>query len=205
VQQNTMFGSFATVRTCSACNGTGKIIKEPCPDCRGRGRVNKTSRVAVNIPAGIDNGQQVIVRGFGEASYNGGPSGDLYVRISVKPHKLFVRRGNDLALEMTIPFTVAALGGEIQVPTLNGNVKYKIPEGTQNDTTFRLREQGITRLNSTSKGDLYVKITVEVPKKLTDEQKELVQKLAESLGDKGVNAKGSKKGFFEKVKDAFNE
>lgn len=205
VQQNTMFGSFATVRTCGACNGTGKIIKEPCPDCRGRGRVSKTTRVTVTIPAGIDNGQQVVMRGFGEESYNGGPNGDLYVRTTVKPHKLFVRRGNDIMLELNIPFAVAALGGEIQVPTLSGSVKYKIPEGTQPDTTFRLREQGITRLHSTNKGDMYIKVNVEVPKRLTEEQRSLIQKLAESLGNKGASTRAAKKGIFEKVKDAFNE
>ena len=184
VQQNTPFGSFATVRTCDACGGTGKIIKEPCAECRGKGRVNKSNRIVVNIPAGIDNGQTLTLRGEGEAGYRGGPNGDLYVVVSVRPHKLFTRRGYDLYLDMNIPVTVAALGGEIQVPTLTGSVKYNIPEGTQPGTTFRLREQGVSRLNASGKGDMLVRVNVQIPKKLNEEQRELMHKLAESLGDK---------------------
>lgn len=204
VQQNTMFGSFATVKTCDVCRGTGKVIKEPCADCRGRGRVNKSTRVAVNIPAGIDNGQQIVMRGHGEAGYRGGPNGDLYIRITVRPHKLFTRKASDLYLDMTIPFTVAALGGEIQVPTLKGAVKYVIPAGTQPGTTFRLREQGVVR-PSGGVGDLYIKAGVSVPKKLTEEQRELIQRLSVSLGDNAATGKAERKGFFNKVKDAFND
>lgn len=203
-QQNTMFGSFSTVRPCDACGGTGKIIKEPCTDCRGKGRVNRSKRIVVNVPAGIDNGQMLTMRGEGEAGLRGGPSGDLYISISVKPHKLFIRNGSDLHLNMDIPMTVAALGGEIQVPTLNGTVKYSIPEGTQPGTTFRLREQGIVRLNTNQKGDLLVKANVVVPKKLNDEQKELMRKLADSLGDKVTEAKPGKKNIFDRVKDKLN-
>ncbi|MEL7608426.1 MAG: molecular chaperone DnaJ [Bacillota bacterium] len=205
VQQNTMFGSFATVRTCDVCHGTGTIIKEPCLDCKGRGRVNKSRRIVVNIPAGIDNGQSINKRGEGEAGYRGGPSGDLYVTIQVKPHKLFKRKGSDLYLDMVIPVTTAALGGEIKVPTLTGTVKYNIPEGTQPDTTFRLKEQGIVRLHSNVKGDLYVRVSVEIPKRLTDEQKELFHKLAQTLGEKAGDGKTARKGFFDKVKDAFGD
>ena len=199
-QQSTMFGSFATVRPCDACGGTGKIIKEPCADCKGRGRVNKSKRIVVNVPAGIDNGQVLTMRGEGEAGIRGGPSGDLYISITVKPHKLFERRGYDLYLNMDVPMTVAALGGEIQVPTLMGSVKYNIPEGTQPGTTFRLREQGILRLNSAQKGDLLVKANVVIPKKLNDEQREIVRRLADSLGDKITEAKVGKKNIFERVK-----
>ena len=205
VQQNTMFGSFATVRTCDGCHGTGTIIKEPCLDCKGRGRINKTRRIVVNIPAGIDNGQSINKRGEGEAGHRGGPSGDLYVSIQVKPHKLFKRKGADLYLDMIIPITKAVLGGEIKVPTLSGTVKYNIPEGTQPDTTFRLKDQGIVRLHSNVKGDLYVRVSVDIPKRLTDEQKELFQKLAESLGDKVNDGKTARKGFFDKMKDAFGD
>ena len=201
VQQNTPFGSFATVRTCDACGGTGKIIKEPCPDCRGRGRVNKTNRIVVNVPAGIDNGQTIPLRGEGEAGYRGGPNGDLYVVIGVRPHKLFTRKGFDLYVDMNIPVTVATLGGEIQVPTLTGSVKYMVPEGTQPGTTFRLREQGITWLHGSGKGDMFVRANVQVPKKLNEEQKELMRKLAESLGDKVAESKPVKRGIFEKKKD----
>ncbi len=204
VQQNTPFGSFATVRTCDACSGTGKIIKEPCQDCRGKGRVSKTNRIAVNVPAGINDGQTLTLRGEGEAGHRGGPNGDLYVVITVKPHKLFTRKGFDLYLDMNIPMTVASLGGVIQVPTLSGTVKYSIPEGTQPGTTFRLREQGVQRLNASGKGDLLVRANVQIPKKLNDEQRELMQKLAESFGDKVSESKPVKRSLFEKMKDKRN-
>ena len=204
VQQNTPFGSFATVRTCDACGGTGKIIKEPCQDCRGKGRVSKTNRIAVNVPAGINDGQTLTLRGEGEAGHRGGPNGDLYVVITVKPHKLFTRKGFDLYLDMNIPMTVASLGGEIQVPTLSGTVKYSSPEGTQPGTTFRLREQGVQRLNASGKGDLLVRANVQIPKKLNDEQRELMQKLAESFGDKVSESKPVKRSLFEKMKDKRN-
>ena len=201
VQQNTPFGSFATVRTCDACGGTGKIIKEPCAECRGKGRIHKSNRIVVNIPAGIDNGQTLTLRGEGEAGYRGGPNGDLYVVINVRPHKLFTRKGYDLYLDMNIPVTVAALGGEIQVPTLTGTVKYTVPEGTQPGTTFRLREQGVTRLNASGKGDMLVRANVQIPRKLNEEQRELMRKLAEALGDRVADSKPVKRGIFEKMKD----
>lgn len=204
VQQNTVFGAFSTVRTCDACSGTGKIIADPCPDCRGRGRVRKSNRINITIPAGIDNGQTLNMRGEGESGKRGGPNGDLYIVISVKPHKLFTRNGYDVYLDMNLPMTVAALGGEIQVPTLSGNVKYNVPEGTQTGTTFRLREQGITKLNAGGKGDMLVRVNVQIPKHLTDEQRELVRKLAVSLGDKLTDTKPVKRTIIEKVKDKFN-
>lgn len=200
-QQNTVFGSFSTVRTCDVCGGTGKQIKEPCPDCKGNGRIRKSNRIVVTVPAGIDDGQTLNMRGEGEAGYRGGPSGDLYIQISVKPHKLFVRRGYDMLLEMGIPMTTAAMGGEIVVPTLKDSVKYTIPEGTQPGTTFRLREQGITRLNSTAKGDLLVRVNVQIPKHLNDAQREAMIKLAEALGEpvgETGGAKPSKRGIFDK-------
>ncbi len=208
VQQNTMLGSFTTVRPCSACNGTGQIIKEPCLDCHGHGRVKKTSRVVVNIPAGIDDGQTLSLSGEGESGYRGGPSGDLYVLIRVKPHKLFRRNGSDLFLDMKISYMTAALGGEITVPTLTGSVKYTVPEGTQPGTTFRMREQGIQRLRSKDKGDLLVKVEIEVPKRLSEEQKNLLRAYGESVGENpapGEPHKGNaKKSIFDKVKDALN-
>ena len=202
MQQNTMFGSFATVRTCDACHGSGKVIKEPCAACRGRGRVNKGSRIVVNVPAGVNTGNTITLRGEGEAGVNGGPRGDLYVKLSVKPHKLFVRKDRDLFLNMTIPFTTAALGGEIEVPTLTGSVKYNVPEGTQPGTKFRLRDQGVVRVNGNSKGDMIVTVNVDIPRRLTHEQRELIEKLRASLGDAQPN---KKKGFFEKVKDALKD
>lgn len=204
-QQSTMFGSFSTVRTCDSCGGTGKMITDPCSECHGKGRVSKSARIVVTIPAGIDDGQSIQLRGEGEAGHRGGANGDLFVVVRVKPHKLFKRKGSDLYLDLSIPVTTAALGGEIKVPTLTGAVKYSIPEGTQPNTTFRLREQGMTRVQTTTKGDLFVKIAVEIPKKLTDEQREEFVKLAEMLGEKAPEGKPMKKGFFDKMKDAFNE
>lgn len=204
VQQNTVFGAFATVRTCDACNGTGKIIADPCQECRGRGRVRKNHRISLTIPAGIDNGQTLNMHGEGESGRRGGPNGDLYVVVSVKPHKLFTRSGYDIYLDMNLPMTIAALGGEIQVPTLAGNVKYNIPEGTQTGTTFRLREQGVAKLNSGGKGDMLVRVNVQIPKHLNDEQRELMRKLALSLGDKPADTKPVKRTIIEKVKDRFN-
>lgn len=195
-QQNTMFGSFVTTRACDACGGTGKIIKEPCADCRGRGRVNRTKKLSVNVPAGIDNGQSLNMRGEGEAGHNGGPSGDLYIAITVKPHKQFTRKGYDLYTDMTVPFAAAALGGEISVPTLKAAVKYNMPEGTQPNTVFRLREQGVQRLNGSGKGDLLVKVNVQVPKKVNEEQRELLKRLAEAFGDDVSDGKPKKKAKF---------
>ena len=203
VQQNTVLGSFATVRTCDACHGTGKVIKEPCQTCKGKGRVTRKRKVVVNIPAGVDTGTTLTVRGEGEAGMRGGPNGDLYVKINVKPHKLFVRKGYDIHLGMNISFTTAVLGGEIEVPTLSGTAKLTIPEGTQPGATFKMRDQGVVRPRTTQKGDMYVKVNVEVPKRLTQEQRELFEKLQKSFGEKVAPSK-NKKNFFEKVRDSLN-
>lgn len=204
--QNTIMGSFATVTTCKACGGDGKIVTEPCTSCRGKGRVNKNRNITVNIPAGIDNGQTISLSGEGEPGKRGGPSGDLYVNIHVKPHKLFTRNGYDLNLEMKLSYALAAMGGEVNIPTLEGDVAYKIPEGTQPGTVFTLSGKGIQRLRSNNKGDLKVRVQIDVPKKLSDRQRELLVELEESFGKGG--AKGTEvhkqRSFFEKVKDAFN-
>jgi molecular chaperone DnaJ len=170
------------------------MISDPCTDCRGAGRIRKNAKIQVNIPAGIDNGQTLNMRGEGEAGYKGGPRGNLYITVSVRGHKQFTRRGYDLLWDMHIPFSTAALGGDLVVPTLKDPVKYSVPAGTQNGTTFRLKEQGIQRLNSTGKGDLFVTVTVDVPKKLTDEQRELLIKFAQTEN----GGKAEKKGFFKK-------
>lgn len=196
VQQQSLFGTVTTQRACSNCRGTGKIVKEPCTVCAGAGRIRKNTRIAVNIPAGIDDGQTISMRGEGEAGQRGGPRGDLFITISVRPHKTFKRRGYDLYLDMSIPFTTAALGGSIVVPTLKDTVKYAVPAGTQTGATFRLREQGVQRLNSSGRGDLFVTVNVEVPKRLNDEQRSLLEQLAQSLGD--TTAKSSRKGIFNK-------
>lgn len=195
-QQNTILGAITSTRECPSCRGTGKIIKEPCPDCKGRGRVKKSSRVQLKIPAGIDNGQTLNVHGEGEAGYRNGPRGNLYVTINVKPHKLFVRRGYDLLYRMSIPYTTAVLGGEIVVPTLQEQVRYYVPQGTQSETTFRLKDQGIPRLNANGKGDLLVTVTIDVPKRISEEQRSLLEQLAGIDG--GSTQSKSKKTFFKK-------
>jgi len=197
-QQNTIFGSFASVRACDNCRGTGKIIKTPCKRCSGRGRIRRSRAIKINIPAGIDNGQSMTVRGEGEHGLRGGGTGDLYVFIKVQPHKLFVRRDYDLYINLNIGFAEAALGGEVEVPTLGNPVKYKIPEGTQPGARFRLKGQGIHKLRSTDLGDLYVTVNIDVPRKLSNKQKELLQQFNDDL--KGIerpnHEKEKKKGLF---------
>ena len=199
-QQNTILGSFTSPRPCSACRGTGKVIKDPCPDCKGTGRIRRNTRIAINVPAGIDNGQTISMRGEGEAGRRGGPRGDLYITVTVRPHKLFQRRGFDLYLEMPIPFTTAALGGEITVPTLKDPVRYTVPAGTQSGATFRLREQGVPRLQGQGRGDLLVKVGIEVPKHLNEEQRRLLEQFEASLGG-GARSRGGKKSIFSKLRE----
>ncbi len=200
-QVRTSNGFMSMVRTCSNCNGTGKIIKDKCPDCGGSGRVRKKRTATIKIPAGIAHGQTIIQNGQGEPGRNGGPNGDLYVTISVRPHKLFKRDGYNLFIDFPISFTQAALGAEVDVPTLHGSVKYRIPEGTQNDTEFRIRGQGVQILRTSGKGDLIVRVHVEIPKKLTEKQKELLRQFDDTLT--GHEYEG-KKNFFDKLKEAFN-
>ena len=191
-QQSTILGSFTSTRPCSNCRGTGKVINDPCADCRGTGRVRKNLKKTIKIPAGIDNGQSHCQRGMGSAGHRGGQNGDLYVTISVRDHRQFVRNGFDLYLDMPISFTMAALGGSLTVPTLKESVKYNIPAGTQTGATYRLRDQGIQRLNSSGKGDLIVKVNVEVPKHLTEEQRSLLERFAETFGE-SAEPRGGKK------------
>ncbi len=191
VQQNTMFGSMMSTRPCDACGGSGKIIEQPCESCKGSGRTSKVVKLNVTIPAGIDDGQTIVVGGQGGSGYNGGPSGDLLVTIRVKDHKQFIREGFNLYTNLSIPVTTAVLGGEVKVPTLSGDVKYTIPAGTQSGTTFRLKELGIQRLKQQGKGDLYVNVTVDIPKHLTEQQRELFEKLAETFGTEHPEGLGS--------------
>ncbi|MEA4870334.1 MAG: molecular chaperone DnaJ [Christensenella sp.] len=194
-QQSTILGSFTSTRPCTACKGTGKVIADPCADCRGTGRVRKNLKKTVKIPAGIDNGQSLCLRGMGSAGHRGGQNGDLYVTITVRPHRQFTRKGVDLYLDMPISFTMAALGGSLTVPTLKESVKYQIPAGTQTGSTFRLREQGVQRLNANGKGDLLVTVAIEVPKHLSDEQRRILEQFAETLGEAGEGRTGKKSGF----------
>ena len=189
--QNTPFGRFANTRTCEVCRGQGKIIKNPCPKCHGKGTVRVNRHLSINIPAGVDTGQVINIAGEGEAGARGGPAGDLYVYITVSPHKLFQRDGYNLLFEMPVSFVDAALGREIEVETLEGRVKYKLPEGTQAGTVFRLKNKGIQHGLST--GDLYVTVRVMVPKKLNEKQKEALQQFDDLL-----DGKEGKKGFFKK-------
>ena len=196
-QQNTILGSFTTMRACPDCRGTGKMIKNPCPDCHGTGRVRRNTVLSINVPAGIDDGQTINMRGKGEEGLRGGQPGDLYVSVSVRSHKLFRRMDSDLYLDLNVPYTTAVLGGEIVVPTLQDSVKYSIPAGTQAGTTFRLRGQGIQHLRDKEKGDLLVKVNIDVPRHVTEEQKKLLEQLAESLGAPVVT-KQKRKGVFGK-------
>jgi molecular chaperone DnaJ len=200
--QNTVFGRVMNVRPCEECHGEGRVIKEPCPQCMGRGSIRKTRKITLDIPAGVDTGSVMPLRGEGEPGLKGGSNGDLYVYMRVKPHKLFKREGVNLYSEIPISFTQAALGDELDVPTLEGKVKYSIPEGTQTGTTFRIKNKGIPSLKNKMKGDLYFTVRVSVPKKLNEQQKEILRKFAEmSVGN--VDEQG--KSFFNKVKDAFGK
>lgn len=173
-QRNTPFGRFTNVVTCDRCGGEGSIIEEVCERCGGRKTIRRNRRIDINIPAGIDNGQAITLRGEGEPGMRGGPSGDLYVHISVAPHALFKRKGYDLYCDVPITFTEAALGSTIQIPTLEGPTDFNIPDGTQTGHTFKLKNQGIQRLQSSGRGDLYITVRIEVPRKLNEKQRELL-------------------------------
>ncbi len=183
--QNTPFGRFMTTSTCGTCRGAGNVIDSPCTTCHGSGMVQVKRKLEVKIPAGVDSGSRLRVAGEGEAGEKGGPSGDLYVEIYVKPHKIFTRHENDIVMETAISFAQAALGDEILVPTLDGKASMKIPPGTQNGHVFRLRGKGFPSLHMSGKGDQLVRIKVEVPTKLTERQKQLLKEFAEISGERG--------------------
>ncbi len=200
--QQTPLGQFQTTTTCRTCNGKGQIIKEPCMKCGGAGRVRQTKNIDIKIPAGINDGQSVSARGQGEAGLRGGPNGDLLVTVRITPHKLFRRDGNDVYIDIPLTFVQAALGCEMEVPTLDGAVKHKIPEGSQNGDQFRMRGKGIPDIRTGMRGDQYVKITVEVPKNLNPKQREILQQFAAESNEKNYN-KGRK--FKDILKDYFNK
>lgn len=200
VQQNTAFGRFVNMRPCDRCDGEGKIVETPCKDCGGQGRVRKYRKIKVKIPAGVDNGSRLRISREGEAGTRGGPPGDLYVYIHVKAHALYERHGHDVICDMPISIVQAALGAEVEVPTLDGKVELKIPEGTQTGTSFRIKGRGIPHLRGSGRGDQHVRVKVVTPKKLNDRQRELLVEFAKAGGD---NIQADEKGFFEKVKDAF--
>lgn len=193
-QQRTILGVMQTSGPCPDCGGRGKIVKNPCENCRGKGYIRINKKIDVSVPAGIDDGQTLSVRGQGDAGRNGGGYGDLLVNVNVRAHDIFERGGYDLYCEVPISFTDAALGAEIKVPTLDGEETYSIPEGTQTETSFVLKGKGIQRLNSKGRGDLHFTVKVETPRNLSSEQKELLHRLGETLGEK------SKKGSWFKKK-----
>lgn len=178
--QSTLFGAFQSQTTCPNCQGTGKIIKNKCKTCGGDGRVRKTSTINVKIPSGIDEGQGLRLSGYGEAGYNGGVNGDLYIYVNVKPHEIFTRDGLDILMDMPITFSQAALGADIEVPTIHGDVVLKIPAGTQTGTKFRLPNKGIKNSRSGREGHQYITCNLITPKKLTNEQKEIFKQLSKT-------------------------
>lgn len=201
VNKRTPLGVFQTTSSCERCGGSGKIIDTPCPSCSGQGRVRSVLNREVEIPAGIDNGQTLRVQGAGNSGVNGGEYGDLNIRVTVQPHEIFEREGFDINTEIPISYAQATLGDEITVPTIDGNVKYTVPAGTQTGTVFRLRGKGVKRLYRTDRGDQYVTVKVEVPRSLSKKQADLLRAFDESLDDRN---QANKKSFFEKMKDAWN-
>lgn len=197
VRRQTPMGVFATSSACGRCGGKGKIIHQPCPDCRGSGTVRKRRTIQASVPAGIDNGQTISIRGQGHAGKNGGPAGDLLITIMVRPHELFRREGTSVLCEAPITFAQAVLGAELEIPTIDGKVKYDLPEGTQSGTTFRLKGKGIPAINGRGRGDQYVTVYIETPRNLNKEQKEALKKFAESVGDNNYE---ERKKFFKKFK-----
>jgi molecular chaperone DnaJ len=196
-------GFFSIQQTCPKCHGSGSYIPEPCVNCHGAGKVKQTKTLEVKIPAGIDDGMRIRSAGNGEPGLNGGPSGDLFVEIHIKQHSVFERDGDDLHCQMPIAFTTAALGGEIEVPTLSGRVTFPVPEGTQSGRTFRLRGKGIKGVRASVPGDLYVHVVVETPVKLTDPQRDLLKQFEKSLTEGGARHSPQSKGWFDRVKSFF--
>lgn len=199
VQQRTGGFAFSSTAPCSRCRGTGKIIHSPCKSCGGSGNVKKSKRITVTIPAGIDDGQAISLRGQGNAGKNGGPAGDLIVGVRVKPHPQFRRDGTTVLYEQPVSFFQAAMGAELEIPTIDGKVKYTLPAGTQPGTTFRLRGKGIPELRGRGRGDQYVTVRVQVPTSLNSEQKEALRAFAQSMGEDLPEESGLK-GFFDKRK-----
>lgn len=194
-------GIFIQQVTCPECRGSGETISDPCSDCRGEGRVQRESRIKLRIPAGVDTGNRLRSSGNGDAGVRGGAAGDLYVFIHVRDHDIFERDGNDLFCEVPLPFSVAALGGELKVPTLDGQSSIKIPAGTQGGTVFRLREKGVVSLSGGRRGDLNVSVQVEVPTRLNSEQQERLRSFASSIGEQNSPMQ---EGFFQKAKRFFD-
>ena len=197
VRRQTPMGVFATSSPCTRCGGKGRIIHQPCPECRGAGSVRRRKTIQASIPAGIDNGQTISIRGQGNAGINGGPAGDLLITVTVRPHEIFRREGTSVLCEAPITFAQAVLGAELEIPTIDGKVKYNLPEGTQSGTTFRLKGKGIPSINGRGRGDQYGTVYIETPRNLNREQKEALKKFAETLGENNYE---ERKNFFRKFK-----
>ena len=202
-QVRVAMGPFSMAQSCPTCHGTGKVIPDPCTACSGSGRVKKHKTLSVKIPAGVDDGDRIRLSGEGEAGVNGGPPGDLYVVIHMQAHSVFQREGNDLHCEMPVSFTIAALGGDILIPTLDGEARIKIPAETQTGQVFRLRSKGIKGVRSNSHGDLLCHVVIETPVRLTDRQKELLREMEEINAKDGHRHNPRAKSFMDKVRDFF--
>ncbi len=196
-------GIFHVQQTCPNCHGTGQVIEEPCPECRGTGYTRTAKVLEINIPAGINDGQRIRMTGKGEPGMNGGAPGDLYIEVRIRPSEIFEREGDDLHMDLPISFATAALGGEVEVPTLEGKTRITIPEGTQSGKTFRLRDKGIRNMRTHEPGDLYMHVLIETPVNLTGKQKELLRAFDESVKAGGDKHNPKTKGFFERVKNFF--
>lgn len=203
VTQRTPFGMISSQKVCSKCGGKGSIIKNPCPKCRGNGRVSTEKTINISVPAGIDDGQTIRSAGQGHSGINGGPAGDLLTTITVRPDAIFERDGYDIHTELPITFVQAALGGDVLIPTIDGTMNYTIPEGTQPGTVFRFKGSGVKKLNRNERGNQYVKVTIEVPSSLTKKQKDLLREFDQSL-DENKNYK-KRNSFFDKIKQAFEK
>jgi molecular chaperone DnaJ len=197
-------GFFSVQQNCPTCHGTGKIVPEPCIACAGQGKIKKQRTLEIKIPAGIDDGQRIRSSGNGEPGQNGGPSGDLYIEIRLRKHDIFEREGDDLHCHVPVPMTTASIGGEIDVPTLQGKATIDLPEGTQSGKTFRLRGKGIKGVRSSYPGDLYCHVAVETPVKLTEHQRKLLKELDESFKKGGNKHSPNDQGWFEKAKSFFS-
>jgi molecular chaperone DnaJ len=197
-------GFFTVERTCPNCHGAGQIIEKPCKSCQGTGRTRKEKTLAVNIPAGVDDGTRIRLAGEGEAGLRGAPAGDLYIFLSIAPHRFFQRDGVNIFCRVPIPMLRAALGGTIEVPTVDGTrARVNVPAGTQSGAQFRLREKGMTVLRSKGRGDMYIEVAVETPVNLTKKQKELLEQFEKAGSTKSTSPESE--GFFAKVKDLWED
>lgn len=201
VRQQTLFGQMTSTQTCSRCFGTGEVIEKPCPHCKGSGRQEKTKSLQVKIPAGINENEMLTLRGEGEPGYRGGPSGNLYVVIHIKPHEVFQRRNNDTYCEVPITYAQAVLGAEIDVPTIDGEVKFRLNEGTQPGDLYTIRNKGIPYIQGNGRGDHKFKVILEVPKNLSEEQKNQLKRFDDTVSDKHYQ---QREGFFSKIRDIFS-